>query len=115
MSTYTKNMKMTLSTIPRGKYHRRAKEASLPYENEKYSYLVVSKTKELPHGDRIIKAPIVKSGHVILDLCTREAKVERRIVSKSEGDLYSQARDSAWGDVWNEDAMDTRKKLKKDI
>jgi ribosomal protein RSM22 (predicted rRNA methylase) len=86
--------------IPRGKYHRRAKEAALPYEDEKYSYLVVSKNAQPPLGDRIIKAPILKTGHVILDLCTQSGQLERRIVSKSEGKLYSQARDCDWGDEW---------------
>jgi ribosomal protein RSM22 (predicted rRNA methylase) len=87
--------------IPRGKYHRRAKEATLPYEDEKYSYLVISKHDHPPKGDRIIKAPILKTGHVILDLCTRSGEEERRIVSKSEGELYSQARDCDWGDEWS--------------
>ncbi|MBA3813765.1 MAG: hypothetical protein H0X26_04640 [Alphaproteobacteria bacterium] len=86
--------------IPRGTYHRRAKDASLPYEDEKYSYLVVSKGDQAPTADRIIKAPILKTGHVILDLCTQNAQLERRIVSKSEGELYAQARDYDWGDEW---------------
>lgn len=88
--------------IPRGKYHRRAKEGSLPYEDEKYSYLVASRTAIPPSGHRIIKAPILKTGHVILDLCTEQGKEERRIVSKSEGALYARARDSGWGDTWEE-------------
>lgn len=86
--------------IPRGKYHRRAKEASLPYEDEKYSYLVVSRQELPPSGDRILKAPITKTGHVILDLCTRGGKEERRIISKSDGEIYTHARDCAWGDEW---------------
>lgn len=86
--------------IPRGKYHRRAKEASLPYEDEKYSYLVVSPHQQHQSGDRIIKAPILKTGHVILDLCTKSGQEERRIVSKSEGEAYARARDCDWGDEW---------------
>lgn len=86
--------------IPRGKYHRRAKEGVLPYEDEKYSYLIVS-----PHGqprteDRIIKAPIKKPGHIILDLCTNEGQEERRILSKRGGEAYSKAKASDWGDTW---------------
>lgn len=88
--------------IPRGKYHRRAKEAELPYEDEKYSYLIVS-PNPCPHpNDRIIKAPIMKTGHVILDLCAKNGELERRIVSKSEKELYTHARDCDWGDEWKE-------------
>lgn len=86
--------------IPRGKYHRRAKEGTLPYEDEKYSYLVVSPHDHPQSGDRIIKAPIRKTGHVILDLCTKSGQEERRIVSKSEGEIYTRARDCDWGDEW---------------
>lgn len=86
--------------IPRGKYHRRAKEATLPYEDEKYSYLVVSSQQHPLERDRIIKAPIIKTGHVILDLCTKSGQLERCIVSKKEGALYTQARDCEWGDTW---------------
>lgn len=86
--------------IPRGKYHLRAKEGTLPYEDEKYSYLVVSHHPVSVSGARIIKAPIRKTGHVILDLCTQKAELERRIVSKSEGKSYTKARDCEWGDEW---------------
>jgi ribosomal protein RSM22 (predicted rRNA methylase) len=86
--------------IPRGKYHRRAKEATLPYEDEKYSYLVVSPHQHSISEDRVIKAPMLKTGHVILDLCTTSGQEERRIVSKSEGEIYGRARDCDWGDEW---------------
>lgn len=88
--------------IPRGKYHRRAKEGVLPYEDEKYSYLVVSRQKNPKMEDRIIKAPIRKTGHIILDLCTKSGQEERRIIAKSDGKTYSQAKASDWGDGWKE-------------
>jgi len=88
--------------IPRGKYHRRAKDAALPYEDEKYSYLVASPNPYPIGGDRIIKAPMTKTGHVILDLCTKGGQEERRIVPKSEKESYARARDCDWGDEWQE-------------
>ena len=88
--------------IPRGKYHRRAKEGTLSYEDEKYSYLVVSPHHYAVAESRVIKAPIRKTGHVILDLCTQNQEVERRIVSKSDGEVYTRARDIEWGDEWSE-------------
>ncbi len=88
--------------IPRGKYHRRAKEGALPYEDEKYSYLVVSPHPQPHPKDRVIKAPIRKTGHVILDLCLEEGSIERQIISKSHGKQYTTARDIDWGDEWND-------------
>ncbi len=89
--------------IPRGKYHKQAKDGSLPYEDEKYAYLVVSRqTHPLPQG-RIIKAPMRRTGHVILDLCTQKKGLKRVIVSKKEKDAYVKARASDWGDPHEED------------
>ncbi len=88
--------------IPRGKYHRRAKDGVLPYEDEKYAYLVVSPQPVPLPKDRVIKAPIRKTGHVILDLCTEKGSKERTIISKSDGKTYTKARDSEWGDEWDE-------------
>lgn len=87
--------------IPRGKYHRRAKDGVLPYEDEKYTYLVASPHPQPLPDARIIKAPIRKTGHVILDLCTHEAQLERRVIAKSDGEVYVAARDCEWGDEWD--------------
>lgn len=89
--------------IPRGKYHKQAKEGTLPYEDEKYAYLIVSpQVRPLPQG-RVIKAPMRRTGHVILDLCTHKEDLKRRVVSKKEGDVYVKARASTWGDERGED------------
>jgi ribosomal protein RSM22 (predicted rRNA methylase) len=88
--------------IPRGKYHRLAKDADLPFEDEKYAYLVVSPHKTSSPKKRVIKAPIQKSGHVILDLCTDEGELSRTTVSKSKGTAYKAAKDLNWGDEWEE-------------
>ncbi|MBY0500984.1 MAG: small ribosomal subunit Rsm22 family protein [Alphaproteobacteria bacterium] len=88
--------------IPRGKYHRRAKEGALPYEDEKYIYLVASPHIHPVPENRIIKAPIRKTGHVILDLCTQKGQVERRVISKTDGNTYTKARDAEWGEEWEE-------------
>jgi len=88
--------------IPRGKYHRRAKKGTLPYEDEKYSYVVVSPHPQLIPRARIIKAPIRKTGHVILDLCNDRGDLERVILSKSDGEVYLEARNKEWGDAWKD-------------
>lgn len=88
--------------IPRGKYHRLAKDADLPFEDEKYAYLVVSPQKPHSPKKRVIKAPIQKSGHVILDLCTDKGDLARTTVSKSKGETYKVAKDLNWGDEWEE-------------
>ena len=86
--------------VPRNKYHLLAKGATLPYEDEKYSYLVVSPLPVATPQSRIIKKPIINSGHVILDVCDTDG-LHRTTVSKSKGEAYKRARDAEWGDPWS--------------
>lgn len=85
--------------VERTSWHRRAKAGTLSYEDEKYSYIVVAKFPiERPQA-RIIRTPIIKMGHLHLDLCT-PAGVQRQTLSKKEKEIYKQARKSDWGDPW---------------
>ncbi|KAI1032345.1 hypothetical protein LB503_010736 [Fusarium chuoi] len=50
---------------------------------------------------RSIMPPLKKKGHVTLDFCTPEGKLERWTVTKSQSKLaYHDARKSRWGDLW---------------
>lgn len=50
---------------------------------------------------RAILPPLKRHGHVTLDLCTAEGKLERWTVPKSFSKLaYHDARKSGWGDLW---------------
>lgn len=89
--------------IPREQFHKLVKDASLPYEDEKYSYLVVSPHPSTPLAqNRIIKAPLKKTGHIILDLCTHQGTLSRKIISKRDKEAYTQARTRLWGGIWRD-------------
>ncbi|KAF8419702.1 mitochondrial small ribosomal subunit Rsm22-domain-containing protein [Tirmania nivea] len=50
---------------------------------------------------RIILDPLKKPGHVTIDLCTSEGKMERWTVPKSYGKTaFRDAKKSGWGDLW---------------
>lgn len=50
---------------------------------------------------RAVWPPMKRRGHVILDLCTPEGKLERWTVPRSHGrQAYRDARKSGWGDLW---------------
>ncbi len=87
--------------LPRSVMHRNAKGGKLSYEDEKYSYLIASRVAGKPAAARVVKRPMLRSGHVVLDLCVQEELV-RRTVPRSEKDLYRAARKAAWGDGWDE-------------
>ncbi|KHO00237.1 Ribosomal protein Rsm22, bacterial-type [Metarhizium album ARSEF 1941] len=50
---------------------------------------------------RLVLPPLKRKGHVTLDVCTAEGKIERWTVPKSFSKLaYHDARKSRWGDLW---------------
>jgi ribosomal protein RSM22 (predicted rRNA methylase) len=83
--------------LERTSLHRLIKEASLAYEDEKYSYIIVSRNPLHDSLSRIVRKPRHGSGHFILDLCTRDG-LKRLIVSRKTGKLYRMARHLEWGD-----------------
>lgn len=84
--------------IERSSFHRRLKEGTLGYEDEKYSYIAVAKSPaQLPQA-RILRHPQKHSGHVDLVLCTAEG-LKLKTISKRDKDLYKKARKSEWGDA----------------
>jgi len=84
--------------LPRSKLHRRAKGVELGYEDEKFSYAVLTREPTTKAPARIIRQPQIRSGHV--NLVTSEADgIHARTVSRKQGKLYKEARGAAWGDA----------------
>jgi len=84
--------------VERTRLHRLLKEGSLGYEDEKFCYLILSKTSASPYSNRIIRHPLKQSGHVRLTVCTDQGKIEEKTISKKNKEFYRAARDSEWGD-----------------
>ncbi|HSX26609.1 MAG TPA: small ribosomal subunit Rsm22 family protein [Chlamydiales bacterium] len=84
--------------IERTRLHRLLKGGALGHEDEKFSYLVVSKIPQSPPPSRIVRHPQKHSGHVRLSLCTQEGTLKEKVVTRSDKNSYRQARDSEWGD-----------------
>ena len=88
--------------LPRSKLHRRAKAVELGYEDEKFSYAVLSREPLAKVPARIIRQPQVRSGHV--NLVTSEPDgIHQRTVSRKQGRGYKEAKGAAWGDAIDAD------------
>jgi len=83
--------------LPRSKLHRRAKGVELGYEDEKFSYAVLSREPVRKAAARIIRQPQLRSGHVNL-VTSEEDGIHARTVSRKDGQLYKDAKGAAWGD-----------------
>jgi len=85
--------------LQRHEYHRRLKSASMGYEDEKYSYLIVSRNPAPKLYARVLRSPQKRTGHLILDLCS-EAQQKSEIVARSQKSLYREAKKLVWGSRW---------------
>lgn len=86
--------------VERTSLHRKIKGGTLPYEDEKFSYLAVSKCPLHLPSSRIICEPARHSGHLSLKLCTANG-ITTPTLSKKKGELYKQTRKAQWGDPLN--------------
>jgi ribosomal protein RSM22 (predicted rRNA methylase) len=88
--------------VERTRRHQRVKAGTLPFEVEKFSYVIAARQRPAvpEQAARIIRHPLKRSGHVILDLCTSEGTAQRVVVSRRDQESYRQARAAKWGAIW---------------
>ncbi|WP_432927485.1 small ribosomal subunit Rsm22 family protein [Microbispora sp. CA-135349] len=86
--------------LNRSALHRRIKDGTLSFEDEKFSYVAAS-ARPWPRAEsRILRHPLKRKGLVTLRLCTEGEGLADHAVSKRQGETYREARDVVWGDAW---------------
>ncbi|MEW9550196.1 small ribosomal subunit Rsm22 family protein [Nonomuraea sp. NPDC050783] len=86
--------------LPRTSLHRQIKAGTLSFEDEKFSYVAATARPWPRAAARVLRHPQKRKGVVSLRLCTETDGIRDVIVSKRQGELYRQARDTGWGDPW---------------
>ena len=90
--------------------HVESSETESPSLQRSSPYVPPVSSLSLP---RAILPPIKRRGHVILDLCTPAAQIERWTVPKSfSKQAYHDARKSKWGDLW---ALGAKTRIQRNI
>ena len=85
--------------VERSSAMRIAKGAFEPYEDERFVYLLLSKTAKPSTGkERIIKRPSINKGHVQLTVCSTDG-IKNKIFAKSDGEIYKLAKKSKINDI----------------
>ncbi len=84
--------------VERSSLHRKAKQAELAWEDEKYSYLAFSKTALALPKARILASPQSRSGLIKFKLCNQEGSVTEQTFSKRNGAVFKELRRKNWGD-----------------
>ena len=75
------------------------KDGELGYEDEKFSYIVVSKEKLQNNKiSRILRHPQINTGFVKVKICT-ENGIEEKTISKKMGEIYKKVKKLDAGDI----------------
>jgi len=85
--------------VARSRLHRVAKGGEVPWEDEKYSYLAVSRLAGALPQARVIAPPRQASGRVTLKLCHADGGTGEQMFSRRDGEAYRAARRVGWGDA----------------
>ncbi|UTP39578.1 small ribosomal subunit Rsm22 family protein [Phenylobacterium sp. LH3H17] len=85
--------------LPRSRDHRLAKGGEVPFEDEKFSYLVAARAGGVRREARILAPPHAAKPGITFKLCTPEGTAEPRFVPRREKRAYAIARRLDWGDV----------------
>jgi ribosomal protein RSM22 (predicted rRNA methylase) len=84
--------------LPRLRAHKQIKDAELPFEDEKFSYVVLTRALIAKSFSRVLAPPVVSKVEISAKLCTadglRIAKVPRR-----DKATYAKARRWRWGEA----------------
>jgi ribosomal protein RSM22 (predicted rRNA methylase) len=84
--------------LPRSRAHKQLKSAELPYEDEKFAYVALTRAPLAQRPARVLAQPDVSKVEVTAKLCTAGGLVIARVPRRAKAD-YAAARRWRWGDA----------------
>ena len=83
--------------VARSKLHKDLKGGDAPYEDEKFSYIAISKEPCSKCSSRVLRHPLINSGFVDLEVCTQEG-IKKIKITKKDKEKFKAARKANCGD-----------------
>lgn len=74
-----------LTRVERSRLHKLLKEGNAPFEDEKYSYIAISKEPIEISGNRILRHPHIYKGMVEVEICNKEG-IKKEQIRKNHPD-----------------------------
>jgi ribosomal protein RSM22 (predicted rRNA methylase) len=84
--------------LPRLRAHKQLKAAELPYEDEKFIYVALSRLPMTLRPARVLAQPELTKIAVTAKLCTLQG-IERAIAPRRDKAAYARFRKLSWGDA----------------
>jgi ribosomal protein RSM22 (predicted rRNA methylase) len=87
--------------LPRSRAHKQLKAAELPFEDEKFAYVALTRAPVPLRPSRVLAQPDVGKVEVTAKLCTPDGLVIAKVPRRAKAD-YARARRWRWGDAVGE-------------
>jgi ribosomal protein RSM22 (predicted rRNA methylase) len=84
--------------LPRSRAHMHMKGAEVPFEDEKFAYVALTRAQVIMHPARVLAQPVVGKAEITAKLCTAKGVVMTKIPHRVKAD-YARARRWRWGDA----------------
>jgi ribosomal protein RSM22 (predicted rRNA methylase) len=84
--------------LPRLRAHRQIKGAELPFEDEKFSYVVLTRAPVVGGFSRVLAPPTISKVEISAKLCTADGVKSAKVPHRDKA-AYAQARRWSWGDA----------------
>ena len=85
--------------LARRREHMHAKKATVPFEDEKFSYLIASRQPGALEGARILSPPIESKAEIKFKLCAENGLTQQSIARRDKAE-YKRVRKLDWGDLF---------------
>jgi ribosomal protein RSM22 (predicted rRNA methylase) len=89
--------------LPRSRAHKQLKAAELPYEDEKFIYLALSRAPVTPRHARVLRQPETTKVAVTAKLCTGRG-IQVSVAPRRDKIAYARLRKLNWGDALSDSA-----------
>jgi len=84
--------------LPRSRAHKEVKAADLPFEDEKFTYIALSRKPAPQHFARLLAPPHLNKVEATAKLCTADGLVLAKVPRRDKS-AYAAARRWRWGDL----------------
>jgi len=88
--------------LQRSRAHKQVKGVELPFEDEKFAYVALTREPVTRHPARVLAQPVVTKVEVSAKLCTSDGLAITKVPRRAKAD-YARARRWRWGDAVTEE------------
>ncbi|QLH73432.1 small ribosomal subunit Rsm22 family protein [Rhodopseudomonas palustris] len=85
--------------LPRSKLHLQLKSADVPFEDEKFSYVALTRVPLPQRPARVLTQPEQTKAAITAKLCTPAGKLELAVAARRDKPAYARFRRLDWGDA----------------